>query len=166
MRIITCCVVLALVGAVSGGCGSRKESTAPPGPEVDAARPTDAAEAARFQGTWSFVAVEVAGKPADRPEEVAALKASTVVFDGDVIQTRFPKKSDKGRFALAPSRSPKEITVTWDPETQIRGQEVGVYAFDGVTLKIRFAAHGQPRPAAVEGGTAGGLWVLRREGGK
>jgi uncharacterized protein (TIGR03067 family) len=90
-----------------------------------------------------------------------------VIFDGDVIQTKFPMKSDKGRFKLDPSKAPKQITDTWDAETGIRDQGEGIYEFDGDTLKICFGGRGKPRPTSFDGGAAGAesdLLTLRREG--
>lgn len=87
---------------------------------------------------------EAGGKalPAD------ALKDLVVVFDGDKhTVTRGSEVIQVGRQTLDPSRSPKAIDVTMTEGPSKGTVMLGIYEFDGDTLKVCFDAEGKKRPA-------------------
>ena len=114
--------------------------------------PPDAAkELKKFQGTWTFASSESGGQklPADQ------LKDLTLTFDGakhtvkngaEVIQA--------GTQTLDPAKSPKAIDVTLTDGPMKGAVLLGIYEFDGDTLKVCFDLGGKERPTEFKS-TAG-----------
>jgi uncharacterized protein (TIGR03067 family) len=100
----------------------------------------------KLLGTWAIVSVEVDGrKPTgERADEI--IKTSTITFDGNTIQTKFPMKSDKGTFKLDPDKKPKQIDSTFEGRGKNAKPDLGINEFDGETLKLCIVSSGGPRP--------------------
>ena len=100
-------------------------------------------ETKKFQGTWTFESSEAGGMalPADQ------LKGLILVFEGDKHTV---KKGDEvvqvGVQKLDPSKSPKAIDVTMTEGPNKGMVMLGIYEFDGDTLKVCFDATGKKRP--------------------
>jgi uncharacterized protein (TIGR03067 family) len=145
--------IMLLIACLFTGCGKKNE------PDNQAAQ----TDHDRFQGTWSVVSLEVGGSRPDDKDADEMLRASVIVFDGDVIQTKFPKKSDRGRFIIDATRMPKEITVVWDAEKGTRSREDrGIYEFDGDILKVFNPPPETPRPISFDKKAGTVLLSLRR----
>jgi uncharacterized protein (TIGR03067 family) len=100
-------------------------------------------EVKKFQGTWTIESSETEGKevPAD------ALKGLIVIFEG---AKHTVKKGDEviqvGTQKLDPSKSPKAIDVTMTEGPNKGKVMLGIYEFDGDTLKVCFDPQGKKRP--------------------
>ena len=132
MRIALVTLLCTLVLTASGGNGARADDKA------DVAK-----ELKKFQGTWTFVSVEVGGKVVPAAE----FKGVTVTFEGDkytvkkggqVIQAATQK--------LDPSRSPKALDVTVAEGPNKGAVMLGIYEISGDTLKVCFDPEGKKRP--------------------
>jgi uncharacterized protein (TIGR03067 family) len=100
-------------------------------------------EAKKFQGTWTFESSEAGGK-ALSAEDLAGL---VVIFEGDKHTV---KKGDQviqvGTQKFDPSKSPKAIDVTMTEGPSKGALMLGIYEFDGDTLKVCFDFQGKQRP--------------------
>jgi uncharacterized protein (TIGR03067 family) len=97
-------------------------------------------EAGKLQGTWSIVSAD----GLDAPQE--ALKRMKVVIRGETLLfTDGKKEGEKSTFKLAPSRKPKAIDFSKDPNGPIVR---GIYEMDGDTLKLVWRIEG-PRPTEI-----------------
>src|SRR5262245_39737900 len=100
-------------------------------------------EARRFQGTWTFESSEAGG----RALPTGDLKGFTLTFEGDKHTV---KNGDKviqvGTQTIDPSKSPKTIDVTMTEGPNKGAVMLGIYEFDGDTLKVCFDAQGKKRP--------------------
>jgi uncharacterized protein (TIGR03067 family) len=100
-------------------------------------------EVKKFQGTWTIESSVTGGTelPADQ------LKGLVVVFEGDKHSV---KKGDDvlqvGTQKLDPSKSPKTIDVTMTEGPSKGTVMLGIYEFDGDTLKVCFDSEGKKRP--------------------
>lgn len=104
-------------------------------------------ETKKFQGNWTFESSEAGGKaiPADD------LKGVIVSFEGDKHTV---KKGDEviqvGTQKLDPSKSPKAIDVTMTEGPSKGAVMLGIYEFNGDTLKVCFDPEGKKRPTEFE----------------
>ena len=100
-------------------------------------------ETKKFQGTWTLESSEAGGQkiPADD------LKDFIVIFEGEKHTV---KKGDDviqvGTQKIDPSKSPKTIDVTMTEGPSKGTVMLGIYEFDGDTLKVCFDAAGKKRP--------------------
>lgn len=108
-----------------------------------AAHADDKKDLKKFDGTWTFEAVEAGGKklPADQ------LAGMTVTFDGGKYAVKAGDKvAEAATLKLDPAASPKafDSTVTEGPN---KGNVIlGIYEFSGDTLKVCFDPDGKKRP--------------------
>lgn len=92
----------------------------------------------KLQGSWETSAV-FNGKKA--PDSTVVIKDSTyAVLDKD------GKKVEEGTLKLDPSKKPKAIDSTASEGTDKGQTMLGIYEFDGDTIKICFARVGKDRP--------------------
>ena len=132
MRISLVAIFCAVGFVASGGSGTLADEKADLEKEVR-----------KFKGTWTIESSETGGKelPADE------LKGFIVTFDGDKHTV---KKGDEviqvGTQELDPSKSPKTITVTMTEGPNKGTVMLGIYEFDGDTLKVCFDPEGKKRP--------------------
>ena len=100
-------------------------------------------EVRKFQGAWTFESSEAGGKKLPAGE----LKGFLLIFEG---QKHTVKKGDEviqvGTQKLDPSKSPKTIDVTMTEGPSKGAVMLGIYEFDGDTLKVCFDAEGKKRP--------------------
>jgi uncharacterized protein (TIGR03067 family) len=100
-------------------------------------------ELKKFQGTWTIESSEYSGQklPADQ------LKDFVVIYDG---AKHTVKAGDKviqvGTQKIDPSKSPKTIDVTMTEGPSKGAVMLGIYEFDGDTLKACFDMEGKKRP--------------------
>ena len=100
-------------------------------------------EVKKLQGAWTIVSSEAGGKklPADD------LKGLIVTFEGDKHTV---KNGDKviqvGTQKIDPFKSPKTIDVTMIEGASKGAVMLGMYEFDGDTLKVCFDPAGKKRP--------------------
>jgi uncharacterized protein (TIGR03067 family) len=104
----------------------------------------------KLQGTWTIVSIEVDGAKPTGPKVDEVLKTGTLTFDGNTLQTKFPMKSDKGTFKLDPDKKPKQIDVEFEGRGKNGKPDLGIYEFDGETLKLCFVSGGGPRPTGFK----------------
>ena len=100
-------------------------------------------ELKKFQGAWTIESSEFGGQklPADQ------LKVFVVIYDG---AKHTVKAGDKvvqvGTQKIDPSKSPKTIDVTMTECPSKGAVMLGIYEFDGDTMKACFDAEGKKRP--------------------
>ena len=100
-------------------------------------------EIRKFQGTWTFESCEAGGKKLPASE----LKGLVLTFVGNKHTV---KKGDDviqvGTQKLDPSKSPKAIDVTLTEGVNKGAVMLGIYEFNGDTLRVCFDATGKKRP--------------------
>jgi uncharacterized protein (TIGR03067 family) len=132
MRISVVALICAVGFIASGGSGAQGDD------KMDLEK-----EVKKFQGTWTFESSVTGGKelPADQ------LKGLVLVFEGDKHTV---KKGDDvlqvGTQKIDPSKSPKTIDVTMTEGPSKGAVMLGIYEFDGDTLKVCFDLEGKKRP--------------------
>jgi uncharacterized protein (TIGR03067 family) len=132
MRISFAALCCAVGFAASAGAGTQADQKA------DLEK-----EAKKFQGAWTVESSETGGNkvPADD------LKGLIVTFEGDKHTV---KSGDEvvqvGTQKLDPSQSPKAIDVTMTEGPNKGDVMLGIYEFDGDTLKVCFDPKGKKRP--------------------
>ena len=100
-------------------------------------------EVRKFQGTWTLESSVVGGK------EIPAgdLKGLIVTFEGDKHTVKMGDKVIQiGTQKLDPSKLPKAIDVTMTEGPSKGAIMLGIYEFDGDTLKVCFDPQGKKRP--------------------
>lgn len=154
-------IVLIVATALITARATRDPSTVPAVTEDDSLK---------IQGRWKVASLVINGMRQELllpPDKKDWLNRSFVIFDGDRMRTLFPEKSDRSTFRLDPTRSPKEITVTWDHSHVDGSLDIGIYELSGDTLKLCLVkATRKARPMSFD--TTGQrqdvtLMVLRRE---
>ena len=115
-------------------------------------------DAKQFQGTWTMVSAEKAGKKL--PEEL--LKQSKVVFKDDTMTILGGPKEEKAKFKLDASKTPRTIDVT--PPDRDK-PALGIYELTGDTLKMCWRKPGGERPTEFKADEASDavMFVLKRE---
>jgi uncharacterized protein (TIGR03067 family) len=132
MRISLVAVYCAVGFVASGGSGTLADEKADLEKEVR-----------KFQGTWTIESSETGGMklPADQ------LKGFIVTFEGN---RHTVKNGDEviqvGTQKLDPTKSPKTIDVTMTEGPSKGAVMLGIYEFDGDTLKACFDPQGKKRP--------------------
>jgi uncharacterized protein (TIGR03067 family) len=114
----------------------------------------------KIQGTWVVVSAEEGGRvDADKAKDVK------LVFDGETVIVKDPRRDEKAKIKLDPAKKPKTIDIT--PEEKGAPAKViqGIYELNGDELKLCFTKEGGTRPtefASKPGGDVS-LIVLKRE---
>lgn len=109
----------------------------------------DASDAAKkLEGTYSVVDLLIEGKPNPKKDEVAA-----VVLKDGTITIKLGKRDEAAKFALDPSKKPKEIDIS--PINSKDEKVSGIYETketdQGLELTIAFAKENGPRPKDFKG---------------
>jgi uncharacterized protein (TIGR03067 family) len=111
-----------------------------------AAEPGDAAKGdqGKLQGEWKMVSGMADGQA--MPEEMLGT-AKRVCKDDETTVMIGEQLLMKAKFTLDPSKTPK--TIDYDMiDGFTKGQkQLGIYEFDGQTVRFAFAAPGEQRPA-------------------
>ncbi len=132
MRIVLGTLLCTLVLTAIGGSGTLADDKA----DVEK-------ETKKFQGTWMFESSEAGGQKLSADD----LKGLILTFEGDKHTV---KKGDEviqvGTQKIDPSKSPKTIDVTMTEGPSKGKVMLGIYEFDGDTLKVCFDAEGKKRP--------------------
>jgi uncharacterized protein (TIGR03067 family) len=100
-------------------------------------------ELKKFQGVWTIESSEYGGEklPADQ------LKEFVVIYEGDKHTVKAGDKVIQvGTQKIDPSKSPKTIDVTMTEGPNKGAVMLGIYEFDGDTLKACFDMEGKKRP--------------------
>ena len=118
-------------------------------------------EAKKFQGAWTIESSVTGGKaiPADQ------LKGFIVIYEGDKHTVKMGDKVIQvGTQKIDPSKSPKTIDVTMTEGPSKGTVMLGIYEFDGDTLKACFDPEGKKRPTEFksEAGSENFLNVHKR----
>jgi uncharacterized protein (TIGR03067 family) len=100
-------------------------------------------ETKKFQGNWTTASSEFGGQnvPADD------LKGLVLTFEGDKHTVKHGTDVVQvGTQKIDPSKSPKaiDVTITEGPSKGV--VMLGIYEFDGDTLKVCFDSEGKKRP--------------------
>jgi uncharacterized protein (TIGR03067 family) len=100
----------------------------------------------RFEATWKFVSIDVDGRsiPAERFGE------DRLTLKGKQFTTTVGGTTTTGTFKIDPTASPKRIDITFADGPGKGNTQPGIYALDGDTQKICWAAPGKARPTAFE----------------
>jgi uncharacterized protein (TIGR03067 family) len=111
---------------------------------ADAPPDTAKAEMARLEGEWSMVSGEIDGQP--MPEDYRK-GAKRVARGGETAVTIGGRVFLKARYAVDPSKAPKAIDYAMTDGPTKGKTQLGIYEWDGDTVKFCFAAPGRDRPA-------------------
>jgi uncharacterized protein (TIGR03067 family) len=100
-------------------------------------------EVGKFQGPWTIESSETGGEKL----AIGELKGLIVTFEGNKNTV---KKGDEviqiGTQKIDPTKSPKTIDVTMTDGPSKGMVMLGIYEFDGDTLKVCFDPQGKKRP--------------------
>jgi uncharacterized protein (TIGR03067 family) len=107
-------------------------------------------ELKKFEGTWVMVAAERNGVKA--PED--AVKTVRVIIKGDKFTIKEGDNTIEGTIVLDPSKNPRAYAAS-ATENGKKISTVGIYEFDGDTLKVCYTPEGEERPKefSTKGGT-------------
>ena len=121
-----------------------------PGGAGDANEELVREELKKFEGSWALTSAERNGEKA--PAE--AIKDFRLVIQGNEITIRVGGPPLEGTLTVDPSQKPKAYDATLAVDDRERTL-VGIYEFDGDTLKICFTDKGGERPKefSTKGGT-------------
>jgi uncharacterized protein (TIGR03067 family) len=148
MRIALVTLLCTIGFTASGGTGARADDKG----DVEK-------ELKKFQGTWTFEAVEAGGKEVP----ITEFKGVTVTFEGgkytvmkgdEVIQTATLK--------LDPVKSPKTLDVTVADGPNKGAVMLGIYEFSGDTLKVCFDPEGKKRPTEFKSASGSQTLVVHK----
>lgn len=140
----------AVACAMSGGSGILA------GDKVDLAK-----EAKKFQGKWTLESSISGGQEIPRDQ----LKGFLVIYEGDKHTLKYGDKVFQvGTQTIDPSKSPKTIDMTMTEGPSKGKVMLGIYEFDGDTMKACFDPEGKSRPKEFKSalGSATFLNVHRR----
>jgi uncharacterized protein (TIGR03067 family) len=118
-------------------------------------------ETKKFQGTWTIESSVTGGQEIPRDQ----LKGFLVIYEGEKHTV---KNGDKviqvGTQKIDPSKSPKTIDVTMTEGPEKGKVMLGIYEFDGDTMKVCFDPQGKKRPTEFksEPGSANFVNVHKR----
>jgi uncharacterized protein (TIGR03067 family) len=115
----------------------------------------------RFEATWRFVAIEVAGQKI--PEK--AFEKDTLVLKGKRFASFVGGKMVHGDFKIDPLAKPKTIDIIFTEGPGKGHSQKGIYELDGDTQKICIAGPDQPRPTEFDTKAESGhiIEILKRE---
>jgi uncharacterized protein (TIGR03067 family) len=109
----------------------------------------------KFQGTWTFIAMEQDGKEAPKPDT-----PQTITFEGDKFTV---KQGDKvvqaGTHKLDPTKKPKTADAKITEGDGQGNTMLGIYEVDGDTIKACFDPQGKQRPTEFKT-TAGSGYMM------
>jgi uncharacterized protein (TIGR03067 family) len=132
MRLSLVALSCAIGFAALGGSGSLADDKADLEKEVK-----------KFQGAWTIESSVTGGKELTADE----LKGFILTFEGNKHTL---KKGDDvfqvGTQKIDPSKSPKTIDVTMTEGSNKGAVMLGIYEFDGDTMKVCFDPQGKKRP--------------------
>jgi uncharacterized protein (TIGR03067 family) len=132
--IVLLAVVFASAGLAAGG---------------DAAK-----EQKKFEGTWSVLSAQKAGKDAPAND----IKEVRFIFSGDKMTFRKGDETKDGTFKIDPSKKPAQIDVTIDGMNH-----PGIYKFEGDKLQICVGHDERPAEFKSPEGSKTFLVTLKRE---
>jgi uncharacterized protein (TIGR03067 family) len=102
-----------------------------------------AQEAKKFQGTWTIESSVTGGQEIPRDQ----LKDFIVIYEGDKHTVKVGDKVIQvGTQKIDPSKSPKTIDVTMTEGPNKGAVMLGIYEFEGDTMKACFDPQGKKRP--------------------
>jgi uncharacterized protein (TIGR03067 family) len=131
-RICLAALFCAIVFGVSGGSRILADDKA------DLAKETK-----KFQGSWTIESSVAGGQEIPRNQ----LKEFLVIYEGDKHTVKVGDKVIQvGTQKIDPSKSPKTIDVTMSEGPNKGAVMLGIYEFDGETLKVCFDPQGKKRP--------------------
>jgi uncharacterized protein (TIGR03067 family) len=123
---------------LAGGFAALGSSGALAGDKADVEK-----EAKKFQGTWTIESSEAGGMVIPP----ANLKGLVVIFEGDKHTVKMGDEVVQvGTQKLDPSKTPKAIDVTMTEGPNKGAVMLGIYEFDGDTLRVCFDPQGKKRP--------------------
>jgi uncharacterized protein (TIGR03067 family) len=120
-----------------------------------------AKETKKFQGTWTIESSVTGGQEIPRDQ----LKGFLVIYEGDRHTLKYDGKVFQvGTQKIDPSKSPKTIDVTMTEGPEKGKVLLGIYEFDGDTMKACFDPTGKNRPTVFksEAGSQNFLNVHKR----
>ncbi len=125
----------------------------------------DDADHKALQGTWVIEAATLEGR--DHIDDFAGMK---LILAGDRYTVDFAKNTDKGTFAIDPTKTPKRIDIR-SADGPFKGKTLpGIYELKGNTLVLCLEGDGKAdkRPTKFDapGTTRNMLLTYRREKSK
>jgi uncharacterized protein (TIGR03067 family) len=114
-----------------------------------------------FKGAWNLTVLDTPDQKAS-PDD---LKGIQVVFDGDTYRQTRGEVLEDGTFKIYPDKKPRAIDFVIKSGQDKGKEQLGIYQFDGDTLKICVSKAGsktRPTDFALDSGTDRLLMVLKR----
>jgi uncharacterized protein (TIGR03067 family) len=113
-----------------------------------------AKEQKKFEGTWSVVSAQKAGKPAPEDE----IKDIRLTFSGEKVTFQHGDKSMEGTFKIDPAKKPRQFEVMFQGKSH-----PGIYKFEGDQLKLCVGDAERPTEFKSPEGSQTMLITLKRE---
>ena len=119
--------------------------------------PTIGEELQRFQGTWQIEAWEEGGKALSAVD----IKKRGVFFGGNIFVLRRDGKLHRaGTTKIDPAKAPHTINLAIKEGDNKDDVMLGIYSFDGDTLKLCFDPDGQNRPDTFKPDAKAGFTLI------
>jgi uncharacterized protein (TIGR03067 family) len=119
-------------------------------------------ELKKFDGTWVLVSSERDGEKA--PEElIKKAMPKAVGKDGTVTFFSQGKEEAQATFTVDPTKKPKTIDATMTSGPDKGKKSMGIYEFEGDTLKICYNEKERPKEFSTKKGSGNTLEVYKRE---
>jgi uncharacterized protein (TIGR03067 family) len=132
MRITLVTLLCTLVLSASGGTGVRADDKSDIKTELK-----------KWEGTWTFESVEAGGMKLSAD----LLKGMSVTYEGDKYSVKMGNMVvEAATLKLDPSKSPKTFDSTVSDGPNKGTVLLGIYEFDGDTVKVCFDPEGKKRP--------------------
>jgi uncharacterized protein (TIGR03067 family) len=96
----------------------------------------------RFEGTWTFVSVEMNGQKVP----VDALKDTKLVLKGNTFAMAEGKQISRGTYKVDLSKKPKHIDATFNDGPEKGKTLMGIYELKGDIYKVCISITGKDRP--------------------
>jgi len=120
-------------------------------------------EAAKLQGTWDIVTLEIDGSPMAE----GMIRGAQIVVEGERFTTVAMGAAYGGRIELTSSKKPKEMDLIFEEGPEKGNRSLGIYEIDGDRWTLCLTVTGRTRPKrfATAPGSGHALETLKRREG-
>jgi uncharacterized protein (TIGR03067 family) len=119
-------------------------------------------ELKKFEGTWILVSSEKDGEKA--PEEALKKAMPKAVSKGDTVTfISDGKEQGQATFTVDPTKKPKTIDATMTSGPDKGKKSLGIYEFEGDTLKVCHNEKERPKDFSAKKGSGNTLDTYKRE---
>jgi uncharacterized protein (TIGR03067 family) len=122
------------------------------------------AELAKLEGEWSMISGEANGQSVP---EVMRTQFKRIVKGNETLVTSGDTTFMRATFTIDPAKKPKTIDYTLLEGPNKGAKQLGIYEFDGETLKFCFGSPGKERPtnftAPADSGRVASVWKREKK---